>query len=326
MRFAESPPGSSPAVPGLAFLALLMPVLALTPVAESVAQGKRTTTAAIGPPSAPSGPIDRHRARNSASEPDPSLLTPTRFFTVTPCRVADTRNPASPSGGPALAAKAARIFPVVGICGIPSTATAVAVNVTVVDETDYGNLRIYPAGSALPGSSTVNFAAGKTRANNAVIPLGSAGQIAVQCDMPPGSTGQTHLLFDVTGYFAAGQVNPVITTSDTGTMLVLQTQMPAEIVRVGLLKSWGAAITEVSLNGTDYVNNDDPGRQIQTSLWDANPAMPRRGDTTRHLGPGCGARVRHVHPGGAGDGQPCGDLRASKPTIGPESLPCGGLP
>ena len=270
MRFAESPRGSSPAVPGLAFLVLLMPVLALAPVAESVAQGPRTTTAAIGPPSAPSGSIDRHPANNSATDPSPSLLTPTRFFTVTPCRVADTRNPASPSGGPALAANAARIFPVVGICGIPSTATAVAVNVTVVDETDYGNLRFYPAGSALPGSSTINFAAGKTRANNAVIPLGSAGQIAVQCDMPPGSTGQTHLLFDVTGFFAAGQVNPVITTSDTGTMLVLQTQMPAEIVRVGLLKSWGAAITEVSLNGTDYVNNDDPGRQIQTSLWDAN--------------------------------------------------------
>ena len=144
-----------------------------------------------------------------------SLFPPTSFFTVTPCRVADTRNPAGPSGGPALAANAARTFPVVGICGIPSTATAVAINVTVVDETDYGHLRVYPAGDAPPGSSTINFGAGQVRANNAIVPLGLSGQISVQCTMPSGSKGQTHFLFDVTGYFAAGQVDPVITTSDT---------------------------------------------------------------------------------------------------------------
>jgi hypothetical protein len=39
---------------------------------------------------------------------------------------------------------------------------------------------------------------------------------------------------------------------------------------VGLQKSWGGSIVEASLNNDDYVNNDDPGRQIQTSLWDGN--------------------------------------------------------
>jgi hypothetical protein len=57
---------------------------------------------------------------------------------------------------------------------------------------------------------------------------------------------------------------------DDGTLFVLQTQTATDTVRVGLLQAWGAAIVEVSLNGVDYVNNDDPGRQIQTSLWDAN--------------------------------------------------------
>jgi hypothetical protein len=65
-------------------------------------------------------------------------------------------------------------------------------------------------------------------------------------------------------------VTPVVSTSDDGNTLVLQTRTATEIVRVGLQKSWGGAITEVSLNGTDYVNNDDPGREIQVSLWDAN--------------------------------------------------------
>ena len=65
-------------------------------------------------------------------------------------------------------------------------------------------------------------------------------------------------------------VNPIITSLDDGTSFILQTQTATETARVGLLKAWGAAITEVSLNGTNYVNSDDPGRQIQTSLWDAN--------------------------------------------------------
>jgi len=64
---------------------------------------------------------------------------------------------------------------------------------------------------------------------------------------------------------------PMIHTFDTGTMLFLETDTATETTRVGLLKSWGGSITEVSLNGTNYVNSDDPGRQIQTSLWDGDP-------------------------------------------------------
>ena len=123
------------------------------------------------------------------------------FFTVTPCRVADTRNSPGPSGGPALGANTIRTFPVAGLCGIPSGAKAVAVNVTVVDETDLGDLRLFPGGSFVPSSSTINFVSDKVRANNAVIPLSAGGEISVRCDMPSGSTGQTHFLFDVTGYF-----------------------------------------------------------------------------------------------------------------------------
>ena len=63
---------------------------------------------------------------------------------------------------------------------------------------------------------------------------------------------------------------PTLSTFDSGTMLFLQTNTDTETTRVGLLKSWGGSITEVSLNGTNYVNSDDPGRQIQTSLWDGN--------------------------------------------------------
>ncbi len=123
------------------------------------------------------------------------------LFAVTPCRVADTRNPVGPSGGPALLANTIRDFPVTGICGIPGSATAVAINVAVFLPTDNGDLRVYPTGGAAPLASTINFRPFIVRANNAIVPLGAGGQISVQCDMPPGSTGSTHFFFDVYGYF-----------------------------------------------------------------------------------------------------------------------------
>jgi len=54
----------------------------------------------------------------------------------------------------------------------------------VANETHPGNLRLYPAGSALPQASTINFSPLVTRANNAVIGLGPAGEISVRCFMP----------------------------------------------------------------------------------------------------------------------------------------------
>ncbi len=127
--------------------------------------------------------------------------TAAKFFTVSPCRAVDTRNPIGTLGGPALAANAKRVFPIAGVCGIPATAKAVAVNITAVNVTDTGDLRLYPAGGSPPAASSINFSAGQIRASDAITSLGSGGQVAVQCDMAPGSNGHTDLLLDVTGYF-----------------------------------------------------------------------------------------------------------------------------
>ena len=123
---------------------------------------------------------------------------PGAYFAVAPCRVADTRNAPGPSGGPALAANTVRTFPVANICGIPSSATAVAINVAVFLPSDDGDLRVYPAGATAPLASAINFRAGIVRANNAIVPLGAGSQISIQCDMLSGST---NFFFDVFGYF-----------------------------------------------------------------------------------------------------------------------------
>jgi hypothetical protein len=120
----------------------------------------------------------------------------TGFYTVTPCRVVDTRS----ADAPALGSGTTRTFEVAGpICGVPATARSVAVNVTATNETQRGNLTLYPAGEPAPTSSTVNFTPFLTRANNAVIGLGTDGKIDVRCSMSP--AGSTDFVLDVTGYF-----------------------------------------------------------------------------------------------------------------------------
>jgi hypothetical protein len=122
----------------------------------------------------------------------------TRFYTVTPCRVVDTRNPTGPYGGPALAANTSRSFAVGGQCGVPTTAKAASLNLTVTGGTAPGILRLYPGGTLTPLASAINYGAGKTRANNQTTPLGSAASLAVRCDQV---SGIVQVIIDVNGYF-----------------------------------------------------------------------------------------------------------------------------
>ena len=131
---------------------------------------------------------------------------PYSFFPLTPCRVVDTRGPVGPQGGPALAANTVRSFSIINVngCGVPTTAKAAAINITVVQPTDNGDLRLFPYQSAVPLASAINFSTlDFALANGAIVPLANIGglDISVQNDMPPGSPGNVHLVIDVTGYF-----------------------------------------------------------------------------------------------------------------------------
>jgi outer membrane protein assembly factor BamB len=128
--------------------------------------------------------------------PNPAPLA---FFTLTPCRVVDTRGANGPYGGPALAGGGTRrMFQLAGQCGVPADAKAVAANVTVVSPATDGDFRVGPAGVANV-TSTLSFTTGLVRASNTVIgltgdPLGAAW---VQSDVG----GPSHLVIDVAGYF-----------------------------------------------------------------------------------------------------------------------------
>ena len=127
---------------------------------------------------------------------------PYQFFSITPCRVADTRNPNGVFGGPALASNTTRNYPIRGQCGIPLTAQAAVFNFTVVQAPTDGNLIVYPAGGAVPNTSVLNWAAGEFAVGNgAIIQLaGSTNDISVYPNMPAGAPS-INFVIDTTGYF-----------------------------------------------------------------------------------------------------------------------------
>jgi hypothetical protein len=122
---------------------------------------------------------------------------PADFFTVPPCRLADTRA----ADGPAIDADTTRFFAAAGLCGIPADARAVALNVTGLGAPELGNLRLYPAGSSLPLVSTLNFRATTARGNHAVVSLGAAGLISARVSAMSAPAGSLHVVIDAFGYF-----------------------------------------------------------------------------------------------------------------------------
>jgi hypothetical protein len=109
----------------------------------------------------------------------------------------DTRNS---QDGPALTSQVPRLVAALGKCGIPSSARSLVLNVTVVAPTSSGFVTLYPGNQAVPSTSTLNFQAGQTRANSALVLLApdDSGTIGV---LPVLGSGTVHMILDVSGYF-----------------------------------------------------------------------------------------------------------------------------
>jgi uncharacterized repeat protein (TIGR03803 family) len=127
--------------------------------------------------------------------PPPSA---TKFFTLTPCRLVDTRNPDDPLGGPALQPNAVRLFTVTNACGIPSSAVSISANVAVVPA-GAGHLAFFPGNGLATGTANLNFNAGKVRAGNSILYLATDGTGGIK--VLNGSASANHLVLDVNGYF-----------------------------------------------------------------------------------------------------------------------------
>ncbi|MFC1400436.1 MULTISPECIES: LamG domain-containing protein [Streptacidiphilus] len=82
---------------------------------------------------------------------------------------------------------------------IPASVTAVAIDVTAVNETDSGFVTAYADGTQRPITSSTNFAANTTVTGYQIVPVGPDGKIDL---FTHGNTTDTAaLIVDVTGYF-----------------------------------------------------------------------------------------------------------------------------
>lgn len=141
------------------------------------------------------------------------------YHPVTPARIVDTREPQTagqpfgpqPSG--AVGSAATFDIQVVGKGGLPTSVDAdpidgfddnvlaVAVNITVTEPTSAGWLRAWGKDEPEGGSSIVNFAAGQTVPNSAIIRPGKDGKITVR--LFSSSPGSAHVVVDVFGWYSS---------------------------------------------------------------------------------------------------------------------------
>ena len=122
---------------------------------------------------------------------------PSRFVTVSPARVLDTRDGI---GAPAeRLGTAAMTLPLAGRNGVPATGvSAVLLNVTVVLPTQSTYVTVFPTGIERPLASNLNAAAGQVVPNMVIAGLGPDGAAAIS-----NNSGAVDLVADVMGYFTA---------------------------------------------------------------------------------------------------------------------------
>jgi peptidoglycan hydrolase-like protein with peptidoglycan-binding domain len=127
------------------------------------------------------------------------------FTGAVPSRLVDTRNAI---GGPTgvLTSAAPKSVPVRGVTvsvngtpqQVPADASAVALNVTMVEARAAGFATVWPCGAPMPEASNVNFGRGGTAANGVIAPIGADGSVCIF------TSADAHLIVDIAGWFTGG--------------------------------------------------------------------------------------------------------------------------
>ncbi len=179
------------------------------------------------------------------------------YFAMTPCRVLDTRiayrTPPGPFGPPSLQALQTRRFrfPATPYCTVPAGAAAYSVTLTVVPPARLDFVTAWPGGATQPTISNINSFAGRTLANNIIVPASGDGSI----DVFPYNT--TDILIDINGYFAPDDgINGLFFTPFTTCRI-------ADTTNAGYTGSFGPPV---------YENESTHTIPIQTTT--RCPAMP----------------------------------------------------
>jgi hypothetical protein len=147
----------------------------------------------------------------AANAPTPSSLNP-----IVACRLADTRSGTDRVGsrgtlGPADTATFA-VWGANGQCSIPSGATGIVANVTVVNATAASFLTTFPADAARPTTASLNWpGSGPPLGNEVTMALSASGAFDAY-----NYAGTVDVVIDVVGYYTATEAGPFGPTGARG--------------------------------------------------------------------------------------------------------------
>lgn len=150
------------------------------------------------------------------------------FTPITPCRAFDTRATTPLSGNQSRSfriSESANLSAQGGSssgCGIPPSASAVALSLTAVDETATGYLTVYASGAARPATVSLNYTANTTLTNTVIAAVGGDETSVF-------TSRRTNVAGDVVGYYAP----PIIANIAADGTLVAGTTRVLSVIKSG---------------------------------------------------------------------------------------------
>jgi hypothetical protein len=203
------------------------------------------------------------------------------YFPITPVRVLDTRGNKGLSGP--FSAGTPRTWQVTGgTSGIPSNAVAVTGNVTVTGQTAAGYVAVTPTPVNPPPSSTINFPAKDTRANNVTVALSPTGSLSAV--YRAGGGQKTNLIFDVTGYFVANTTGATFKTITPARVLDTRdnTGLTGKFIN-GTARQLQVTGVDVPTGATAITGNLTVTGQSASGYLSVSPGMPPANPATSNL-------------------------------------------
>ncbi|HEX2782833.1 MAG TPA: Ig domain-containing protein, partial [Ilumatobacteraceae bacterium] len=186
-----------------------------------------------------------------------------RLAAVEPYRIADTRE-----DGGKVAAGTLYLVDVAGH-GMPDDATAVLLNITVDGPTSAGFVTAYPCGGDVPLASNLNFLAGQTIANSAVVRIGSNHAVCFYVSK------STDLVVDVNGSYSPSSAVGFPTSA--GQQRLLDTRMTGSVVAGTVQELDLNNVSSVPANATSVTLNvtvDGPQRSGFVTVFPCSSGRP----------------------------------------------------
>ncbi|MEM1334722.1 MAG: hypothetical protein AAGG08_14820, partial [Actinomycetota bacterium] len=193
----------------------------------------------------------------------PFVVQPTPIITLQPARLYDSRadgdtvDDVQRRSGRVTAGSTTRII-VAERASVPADAAGAVLNITAVQPTTPGFFTIFPCDEEQPGSSTLNYVVGANQANGSTVALDGDGDVCIF------SSGETHLLVDVTGFLPAGS------TVTTVAPARLYESRPGNPTKDGLQQGTGRraarSTTRVEIAGRAGIPNGAAGAVVNLTV------------------------------------------------------------